>query len=124
MTSSEERMSLNFVRRFKWAFHPGYDEIDALALPLPDFEYFRSQIFEWSISEVTITNNSDLMSLTVLWQDYSPSEALRDAQDLALLTAHDRPLNSLPGQWIDGWRTVSFISTTNDECLRCYLVPS
>ncbi|KZT74069.1 Mak10-domain-containing protein [Daedalea quercina L-15889] len=77
-----KRTSLNFVRRYKWAFRPEYDDL-APALPLPDLRQFAPEVEQVLLEEHYSAAQSIVLASNIL-------EKLDGSQGFASIWANDR----------------------------------
>ncbi|KAI0781517.1 Mak10-domain-containing protein [Trametes elegans] len=99
IVSPWSRISLNFLRRYKWVFHPGFDKL-VPAEPIPDLLTFPS-------------------ALKSLLQDelYSPAASFQLARDIL------RRLSESPHDWLGYWAAdrVKYLRALTSACdgLKC-----
>ena len=95
ITSSWRRISLNFLRRYKWVFDPEFDKL-APAEPIPDLFAFPP------VLQALVQVRDALVAFGVLLNQvpkdgfYSPAGFVQLARDI-LLEAHQ------PQEWVGHW---------------------
>lgn len=102
MGSSWQRLQLNFLRRFKWAFVHEYGDIDIPPVGHPDFLAFRSRCTE-------------------IWQD----EEVSPAGQIDLANRLLAELCTNPGEMVEPWSEdrMRFVKNTMDICNNLKRLP-
>ncbi|KAH7905150.1 hypothetical protein BJ138DRAFT_1106218 [Hygrophoropsis aurantiaca] len=120
LTFSWQRMRLNFLRRYKWAFLPDYDNIDLPPVGHPNFLRFVSSCA--AIPQVTPSVNTSLEFCSRSEQDeyHSPCGYIQLARDILSHLATSPP--GLAGRW-SGDR-VQFIISPITACDGSTTMPS
>ncbi|KIM87338.1 hypothetical protein PILCRDRAFT_63658, partial [Piloderma croceum F 1598] len=100
-----QRLRLNFLRRYKWAFRPSYDAIDSTVVAPPDFFKFLSARQEL---------------LAVRDEGFSPSDSFKLAR--CLLQQLSTSLTGWAGHWSAD--RLQFVRDLADTCETLYALPS
>ena len=104
-------MSLNFARRYKWAFRPAFDELPP-ADPVPDLQNFVAQIPQMFTVRVFACSKRCPRFMTLCHarqDDYSPSASLKLAGDI-LSNLNGSEVVGYAGKWADERKEVGTLS--------------
>jgi hypothetical protein len=92
-----QRLRLNFLRRYKWAFRPSYDAIDSAVVAPPDFFKFLSARQQLLAVRVYFSRSVQLSNWHDQDEGFSPSDSFKLARYLL------QQLSTSPTGWAGHW---------------------
>ena len=117
-----QRLRLNFLRRYKWAFRPSYDAIDSDVVAPPEFFKFISARQELLAVRVYFSRSGHQSNWHDQDEGFSPSDSFKLARYLL------QQLSTSPTGWAGHWSAnrmqvndppIVFVSPILTYCSSC-----